>query len=57
MVNLKPAAKTKLIRYEENAYDEVILTLKREHEEKEIVVSETGLAGIVYETKMRANII
>lgn len=49
MVKPKPAAKTKLVRYEENAYGEVILTLKRGHEEKEIVVSETGLAGIVYE--------
>lgn len=46
---IETAVKTELVRYEENAYGEVILTMKRGNEEKEIVISETGLGGIVYE--------
>lgn len=49
MQNLTENVKTELVRYAENAYGEVILTMKRGSEEKQLVISETGLAENVYE--------
>lgn len=41
---------TELVSLVETGIGEVILTLKRGEEEKEILIGETGLAGVVYES-------
>ena len=42
-------AKTKLVSLVETTYGEAILTMQRGKEEKELVIAETGLSGVVYE--------
>ena len=41
---------TELVSLVETGIGEVILTLKRGEEEKEILIGETGLAGVVYDS-------
>ena len=40
--------KTKLVCWVENSYGETIVTMQRGQEEKHLVISETGLSGVVY---------
>ena len=41
---------TKMIGFKETAYGEAILTLKRGDETKQIVIANTGLSEVVYES-------
>lgn len=41
---------TKMVELKETSYGEAILTLKRGNETKQIVIAETGLSGVVYES-------
>lgn len=41
---------TELVSLVETGIGEVILTLKRGEEEKEILIGQTGLAGVVYDS-------
>lgn len=41
---------TKMIELKETAYGEAILTLKRGNEIKQVVLTETGLSEVVYES-------
>ena len=45
-------AKTKLVSLVETAWGEAILTMQRGKEEKELVIAETGLSGVVYESSV-----
>ena len=47
---LRDNAKTELVSLVETAYGEAILTMKRGEEEKELVIAETGLSGVVYDS-------
>lgn len=49
---IETAVKTELVRYEENAYGEAILTMQRGKEEKELVIAECGLSEVVYESSV-----
>ena len=42
--------RTELVSLVETGIGEVILTLKRGEEEKELVIAETGLSGVVYDS-------
>ena len=41
---------TELVSLVETAYGEAILTMQRGKEEKELVIAETGLSGVVYDS-------
>lgn len=41
---------TKMVELKETTYGEAILTLKRGNETKQIVIAETGLSEVVYES-------
>ena len=41
---------TKMVELKETIYGEAILTLKRGNETKQIVLANTGLSGVVYES-------
>lgn len=41
---------TELVSLMETAYGEAILTMKRGKEEKQIVIAECGLSGVVYDS-------
>ena len=41
---------TELVSLVETTYGEAILTMQRGKEEKELVIAETGLAGVVYDS-------
>lgn len=41
---------TELVNLVETAYGEAILTMKRGKEEKQIVIAECGLSGVVYDS-------
>ena len=43
---------TELVSLVETAYGEAILTMQRGKEEKELVIAETGLSGVVYDSAM-----
>lgn len=42
--------KTKLVYWVENSYGETIVTMQRGQEKKQLVISETGLSGVVYDS-------
>lgn len=42
--------KTKLVYWVENSYGETIVTMQRGQEEKHLIISETGLSGVAYES-------
>ena len=50
MEKLKDNVKTELISLIETTYGEAILTMKRGKEEKELVIANTGLSEVVYES-------
>ena len=50
MKNLTDNVKTELISLIETTYGEAILTLKRGDETKQIVIANTGLSEVVYES-------
>ena len=50
MEKLKDKVKTELISLIETTYGEAILTMQRGKEEKELVIAETGLSGVVYDS-------
>ena len=50
MEKLKNNVKTELISLIETTYGEAILTMKRGKEEKELVIANTGLSEVVYES-------
>lgn len=41
---------TKMVKLEETTYGEAILTMKRGKEKKELVIANTGLSEVVYES-------
>lgn len=41
---------TKMVKLEETSYGEAILTMKRGKEKKELVIANTGLSEVVYES-------
>lgn len=41
---------TELVSLVQTAYGEAILTMKRGEEEKQLVIAETGLSGVVYDS-------
>ena len=43
-------AKTELVSLVETTYGEAILTMQRGEEEKELVIANTGLSEVVYES-------
>ena len=47
---IKTKLRTELVSLVETTYGEAILTMQRGKEEKELVIAETGLAGVVYES-------
>ena len=47
---IKTKLRTELVSLVETTYGEAILTMKRGKEEKEIVIAETGLSEVVYES-------
>lgn len=50
MEKLTDNVKTKLVSLIETTWGEAILTLKRGEEEKELVIANTGLSEVVYES-------
>ena len=50
MEKLKDNVKTELVSLIETTYGEAILTMKRGKEEKELVIANTGLSEVVYES-------
>lgn len=50
MEKLTDNVKTELISLIETTYGEAILTMKRGKEEKELVIANTGLSEVVYES-------
>ena len=52
MEKLKDNVKTELISLIETTYGEAILTMKRGKEEKELVIANTGLSEVVYESSV-----
>lgn len=44
--------KTELVNCVETACGEAILTMRRWHEEKQVVIAETGLSSVVYESSV-----
>ena len=50
MEKLTDNVKTELISLTETAYGEAILTMKRGKEKKELVIANTGLSEVVYES-------
>ena len=44
--------RTELVSLVETTYGEAILTMQRGKEEKELVIAETGLSGVVYESSV-----
>jgi hypothetical protein len=50
MEKLTDNAKTELVSLIETTYGEAILTLKRGEEEKELVIANTGLSEVVYDS-------
>ena len=50
MEKLKDNVKTELISLIETTYGEAILTMKRGKEKKELVIANTGLSEVVYES-------
>ena len=49
---IKTKLRTELVSLVETAYGEAILTMQRGKEEKELVIAETGLSGVVYESSV-----
>lgn len=49
---LRDNAKTELVSLVETTCGEAILTMQRGEEEKELVIAETGLSGVVYESSV-----
>ena len=47
---IKTKLRTELVSLVETAYGEAILTMQRGKEEKELVIAETGLSGVVYDS-------
>ena len=41
---------TKMVELKETTYGEAILTLKRGNETKQVIIAETGLSEVVYES-------
>jgi hypothetical protein len=50
MEKLTDKVKTELVSLIETTYGEAILTMKRGKEEKELVIANTGLSEVVYES-------
>lgn len=50
MENLLSKSKTKLVSCVQTACGEAILTMSRGSEEKQLVIAETGLSSVVYES-------
>ena len=50
MEKLTDNVKTELVSLVETTYGEAILTMKRGKEEKELVIANTGLSEVVYES-------
>lgn len=44
--------KTELVNCVETACGEAILTMRRRYEEKQVVIAETGLSSVVYESSV-----
>ena len=49
---IKTKLRTELVSLVETTYGEAILTMQRGKEEKELVIAETGLSGVVYESSV-----
>lgn len=49
---LRDNAKTELVSLVETTYGEAILTMQRGKEEKELVIANTGLSEVVYESSV-----
>lgn len=47
---IKTKLRTELVSLVETTYGEAILTMQRGKEEKELVIAETGLSGVVYDS-------
>ena len=47
---IKTKLRTELVSLVETACGEAILTMHRGKEEKELVIAETGLSGVVYDS-------
>ena len=49
---IKTKLRTELVSLVETTYGEAILTMQRGKEEKELVIAETGLSGVVYDSSV-----